>query len=103
MRKPTIDELLDHEESIYTLTMLAAKRARQLKILDRESKLPLQVALNEVAHGRVHAEFEETEVDDERLVEGMRRPAEEIPEEEMPPSAFDDEEEAQQTTLFPNT
>jgi len=104
MRKPTIDELLTHEGSIYTLTMLVAKRARQLRILDRDMKLPLQEALDEVAQGRLHPRFLDSEVDDERLVEGLRRPSpEEEPREEIPPSAFDDEEEIQQPTLFPTS
>jgi len=102
MRKPTIDELLGHEGSIYTLTMLVAKRARQLKILDRDMKLPLQAALEEVAQGTLHPKFLDSEVDDERLVEGLKKPfVEEGPKEEIPPSAFDDEEEIQQPTLFP--
>ena len=103
MRKPTIDELLKHESSIYTLTMLAAKRARQLKILDKETKLPLQRALDEIAVGRINAAFLKEEVDDEKLVEGMKRPAVVMDEEEIPPSAFDDEEEGKprQPTLFP--
>lgn len=105
MRKPTIDELLAHEGSIYTLTMLAAKRARQLKILDRDVKLPLQTALDEIAKGKVYARFAENEVDDERLIEGLRRAApDEDQAEAMPPSAFDDEEDlVVQPTLFPNT
>jgi len=104
MRKPTIDELLAQEGSIFTLTMLAAKRARQLKILDGDAKLPLQEALEEVATGKLRARFLDSEVDDERLVEGMKKPLiEEQPKEEIPPSAFDDEEEAQQPILFPTT
>jgi DNA-directed RNA polymerase omega subunit len=103
MRKPTIDELLDHEDSIYTLTMLAAKRARQLKILDNETKLPLQVALDEIAAGKVHAELLGGEVSDERLIAGLRRPDVAGEEEQLPPSAFDDEEDLKQPTLFPNT
>lgn len=103
MRKPTIDKLLEQEGSIYTLTMLAAKRARQLKILDRDAKLPLQAALDEVARGQVHATFLEGEVDDERLVEGMSKPFRgDAPQEDMPPSAFDDVEEVKQPTLFPD-
>jgi DNA-directed RNA polymerase omega subunit len=102
MRKPTIDELLAHEHSIYTLTMLAAKRARQLKILDRESMVPLQVALDEIASGRVLADFSEDEVDDERLVEGLRRTEKSsAEEEELPPSAFDDDDDQKQPRLFP--
>ena len=102
MRKPTIDELLRHEESLYTLTMLAAKRARQLKILDRDTKLPLQAALDEIASGKVEAKFLERDVDDERLIEGLKKPVhQEVSEAEIPPSAFDDEEEAIQPSLFP--
>ncbi len=105
MRKPTIDELLSHEGSLYTLTMLVAKRARQLKILDREIKLPLQEALDEVANGTVTAKFLERDIDDEKLVEGLKKAERAEPEEPMMPSAFDDEEEVQvqQPTLFPET
>jgi DNA-directed RNA polymerase omega subunit len=102
MRKPTIDELLKNEGSLYTLTMLAAKRARQIKIVDKERKGPLQMALEEIAHGSVHAKFLKGEVDDERLVEGIRRTAVHVSTEEgLPPSAFDDEDEAKQPRLFP--
>ena len=103
MRKPTIDELLRQENSIFTLTVLVAKRARQLRILDRDIKLPLQEALEEVSHGNLHAKFLDSEVDDERLVEGLKKPIiTEEPKEEIPPSAFDDEEEIQQPILFPS-
>ncbi len=102
MRKPTIDDLLRNEGSIYTLTVLAAKRARQIKILEREKKEPLQTALEEIAAGKVKAHFDKMEVDDERLVEGMRRSEARVnAEDELPPSAFDDEEEAKQPRLFP--
>ena len=103
MRKPTIDELLDHEGSIYTLTMLAAMRARQMKILDKETKIPLQKALDEIAHGKVDAIFLEDEVNDEILVAGLSKPETEPQEEEMPPSAFDDDDDTKQPTLFPTT
>lgn len=103
MRKPTIDELLDHEGSIYTLTMLAAKRARQMKILDKEVKVPLQKALDEIANGKVDAIFLKDEVDDETLVAGLSKPVTEQQEEEMPPSAFDDDDDTKQPTLFPTT
>lgn len=104
MRKPTIDELLDREESIYTLAMLAAKRARQMKILDKEIKVPLQKALEEIASGRVNAKFLKEEVDDERLIEGLSRTETDVDEEEMPPSAFDDVDDSKkQPTLFPTT
>ena len=103
MRKPTIDELLDHEGSIYTLTMLAAKRARQMKILDKETEVPLQKALDEIAAGKVDAIFLEEEVSDEILVEGLSKHETEKQEEEMPPSAFDDDDDTKQPTLFPTT
>ena len=103
MRKPTIDELLDHEGSIYTLTMLAAKRARQMKILDKETEVPLQKALDEIAQGKVDAKFLREEVSDEILVEGLSRHETEAQEVEMPPSAFDDDDDTKQPTLFPTT
>jgi len=103
MRKPTIDELLDNEGSIYTLAMLAARRARQMKILDKEIKVPLQKALEEIATGKVHAKFLKMEIDDERLIEGLSRTEAYVDEEEMPPSAFDDVDDLKQPTLFPTT
>ena len=101
MRKPTIDELLNKERSIYTLTMLAARRARQMKILDRETKVPLQKALDEIADGKVDAKFLDHEVDDEKLVAGLSRAEHGEDEEVMPPSSFDDDDDTKQPKLFP--
>lgn len=57
MRTPTIDELLEKVGSIYELTMLAAKEARRIRILDRDAKEPLQTALEHIADGKVKGEF----------------------------------------------
>lgn len=57
MRKPTIDELLEKVGSIYELTMLVAKEARRIRILDRDAKEPIQKALEHIADGKVKGEF----------------------------------------------
>ena len=57
MRKPTIDELLEHVDSIYELTTLAAKEATRLRVKDRETPEALQKALERIAEGKVKGEF----------------------------------------------
>lgn len=57
MRKPTIDELLEQVDSIYELTMLAAKEATRIRLKDREVKEPLQIALERIAKGKVRGSF----------------------------------------------
>ena len=57
MRKPTIDELLDQVDSIYELTMLAAKEATRIRLKDRDIKEPLQLALERIAEGKVKGSF----------------------------------------------
>ena len=57
MRKPTIDELLNQVDSIFELTMLAAKEATRIRLKDREIKQPLQLALDRIAEGKVRGSF----------------------------------------------
>jgi DNA-directed RNA polymerase omega subunit len=78
MRKPTIDELLKQVDSIYELTMLAAKEARRLRLKDRDVKEPLQKALERIAQGKVKGRFlsqkemEEYEVDERQKREAAQ-------------------------------
>ncbi|MDQ7841432.1 MAG: DNA-directed RNA polymerase subunit omega [bacterium] len=60
MIKPPLEELLEHVESKYSLVIIAAKRARQLKdgvlpLVDVDSANPVSIALEEIATGRVRA------------------------------------------------
>lgn len=65
MRKPTIDELLEKVDSIFELTMLAAKEATRIKLKDREEKEPLQRALERIAEGKVTGHYlEEDEIEE---------------------------------------
>lgn len=57
MRKPTIDELLEHCDSIYELTILAAKEATRIRLNDRDAVEPLQDALERIATGRVKGKY----------------------------------------------
>lgn len=61
MIKPPLEELLEHVESKYSLVIIAAKRARQLKdgvlpLVDVDSANPVSIALEEIATGRVRAD-----------------------------------------------
>ena len=58
MNQPPLDVLRERVDSRYTLTVLAAKRARQLlevakPLIDCDSDKPVTVALNEIARDRV--------------------------------------------------
>jgi DNA-directed RNA polymerase omega subunit len=76
MRKPTIDELLDQVDSIYELTMLAAKEARRIRLKDRDIKQPLQVALERIADGKVKGRFlNQKEMDEYESSERQKREA----------------------------
>ncbi len=57
MRKPTIDELLKHCNSVYELTILAAKEATRIRLNDSEAVEPLQNALERIATGRVKGKY----------------------------------------------
>ncbi len=54
MIKPSIDKLLEHVDSKYTLVVLAAKRARELvgeiPVENIKSTKPVTVALHEIAN-----------------------------------------------------
>lgn len=58
MAFPSVDKLAENVESRYTLVVLAAKRAKQIregapKLIDTNSPNPLTVALEEIAAGKV--------------------------------------------------
>jgi DNA-directed RNA polymerase omega subunit len=78
MRKPTIDELLKNVDSIYELTMLAAKEARRIRMKDHDAKQPLQRALERIADGKVkgrflsHEEMEKYEIDEHQKREAAQ-------------------------------
>jgi len=81
MRKPTIDELLDRVGSIYELTMLAAKEAKRIRQKDRETREPLQQALERISTGKVEGrylspkeleEFEEKERERREAAQAIR-------------------------------
>jgi len=76
MRKPTIDELLDQVDGIYELTMLAAKEARRIRLKDRDTKQPLQKALERIAEGKVKGRFlSQKELDEYENDERQKREA----------------------------
>jgi DNA-directed RNA polymerase omega subunit len=57
MRKPTIDDLLKQVDSIYELTMLAAREAKRIRLKDKDAKEPLQKALERIAEGKVRGQY----------------------------------------------
>ncbi len=57
MRKPTIDDLLEKVDSIYELTMLAAREAKRIRLKDKEAREPLQKALERIADGKVRGQY----------------------------------------------
>ena len=57
MRKPTIDELMEKVDSIYELAMLAAREATRLRLKDRDTEQPLQLALERIAEGKVTGKY----------------------------------------------
>ncbi len=76
MRKPTIDELLEQVDSIYELTMLAAKEATRIRLKDRDTREPLQIALDRIAQGKVKGSFlTPDEMDEYEMKERERREA----------------------------
>jgi len=66
MKIPTIDQLMDRIPSKYTLVIVAAKRARQLKgmpDLDFEhGEKPIIKALQEIAEGNVSFRTEDGKI-----------------------------------------
>ncbi len=61
MNQPSLDELLRHVDSKYTLVLLAAKRARMLtesNYLVEQDKFikPVTKALHEIAEGKISFE-----------------------------------------------
>ncbi len=56
--EPTLDELMKHVDSKYTMVVAAAKRARQImdgspSAVDPRCKKPVSIALEELAAGRL--------------------------------------------------
>jgi len=62
MNRPSLDELLKHVDSRYTLVVVSAKRARQLteKVLQQDTSIdpvtvskPVSAALQETVQGKI--------------------------------------------------
>lgn len=58
MIEPSVSDLKGKADSMYTLVILAAKRARQLaeganKLTKCESEKPVSVAVNEINEGKI--------------------------------------------------
>lgn len=58
MKQPSLDELMEHVDSKYTLVVAAAKRARKLTegeaaLVESESNKSVTVALEEIAENKV--------------------------------------------------
>ncbi len=56
--KPTVRELLQYAENRYALVIAAARRARQIAngatpLTDKEDSLPVTIAVNEIAEGKI--------------------------------------------------
>ncbi len=58
MIDPSINKLLGKTDSVYTLVMMAAKRARQIaegahKVTENQSDKPVSVAINEISEDKI--------------------------------------------------
>ncbi len=58
MIDPSINKLLSKTDSVYTLVMMAAKRARQIaegahKVTENQSEKPVSVAINEINEDKI--------------------------------------------------
>jgi DNA-directed RNA polymerase omega subunit len=95
MRKPTIDELLDRVDSIYELTMLAAKEATKIRLNNRDADQPLQNALERIAEGKVKGRYlSPGEMDKYEMKEREKRDAQSAARERIiPPPKIEDIEE----------
>ncbi len=65
MKQPSLDELMKHVDSKYTLVVAAAKRAREItegmpKFIESDSYKPVSVALEEIAQNLIHYERTKT-------------------------------------------
>ena len=61
MKQPSLDVLLRHVDSKYTLVVAAAKRAREItegmpKLVESDSYKPVSVALEEIAQDLIRYE-----------------------------------------------
>lgn len=58
MKQPSLDVLMRHVDSKYTLVVAAAKRAREItegshKLVETESYKPVSLALEEIANDKI--------------------------------------------------
>lgn len=58
MKQPSLDVLMNHVDSKYTLVVAAAKRARELtegshKLVETQSYKPVSLALEEIANDKI--------------------------------------------------
>ncbi|HWI55230.1 MAG TPA: DNA-directed RNA polymerase subunit omega [Desulfobacteria bacterium] len=65
MKQPSLDALMSHVDSKYTLVVAAAKRARELtegshKLVESESYKPVTIALQEIAENKINYERTKT-------------------------------------------
>lgn len=65
MKQPSLDVLLNHVDSKYTLVVAAAKRAREItegtpQLVDADSIKPVSVALQEIAGDKIKYERTKT-------------------------------------------
>lgn len=65
MNQPSLDVLMDHVDSKYTLVVAAAKRAREItegsqQLVDSESYKPVTIALQEISKNKVNYERTKT-------------------------------------------
>lgn len=61
MKQPSLDDLMKHVDSKYTLVVAAAKRAREItegaqKLVDSESYKPVTIALQEISGNKINYE-----------------------------------------------
>lgn len=58
MKQPSLDVLMNHVDSKYTLVVAAAKRAREItegspKMVETDSYKPVSLALEEIANDKI--------------------------------------------------
>ncbi|MBU7008453.1 DNA-directed RNA polymerase subunit omega [Phosphitispora fastidiosa] len=61
MKQPSLDDLMKHVDSKYTLVVAAAKRAREItegmpKLVESDSYKPVSVALEEISENLIQYE-----------------------------------------------
>ncbi len=65
MKQPSLDALMSHVDSKYTLVVAAAKRARELtegseQLVDSDSYKPVSIALHEISENKINYERTKT-------------------------------------------